>query len=112
MSQTEFLVMPSVWIKTFGIVIVEAFVHGLPVIASRLGAMAEIIDDGVTGLLFTSGDVNDLTAKVGWAIANPERMAEMGLAARRVYELKYTEHESYRQLMQIYREALAGLSKM
>lgn len=53
-------------------------------------AQTEIIDDGVTGLLFTSVDANDLAAKGGWAIANPER-AEMGLAARRVYELKYTD---------------------
>ncbi|MCD2448925.1 glycosyltransferase family 4 protein [Methylicorpusculum oleiharenae] len=107
MSQAEFLVMPSEWIETFGMVIVEAFAYGLPVIASRLGAMAEIIDDGVTGLHFISGDANDLAAKVNWAISHPERMAEMGVAARRVYEARYNEHENYRQLIQIYESAQA-----
>jgi len=105
MRQARFLVMPSEWIETFGMVIVEAFANGLPVIASRLGAMAEIIDDGVTGLHFTPGDSNDLAAKINWAIANPICMIEMGNAARRVYEAKYNEHENYRQLIQIYDEA-------
>jgi len=100
------LVMPSECIETFGMVIVEAFANGLPVIASRLGAMAEIIDDGVTGLHFTPGDSNDLAAKINWAMAHPSCMTEMGIAARRVYEAKYNEHENYRQLIQIYDEAL------
>ncbi|NIV03355.1 glycosyltransferase, partial [Candidatus Saccharibacteria bacterium] len=55
MSQAGFLVMPSEWYETFGLTIIEAFALGLPVIASRLGAMAEIVEDGVTGLLFTPG---------------------------------------------------------
>ncbi|QSB01847.1 glycosyltransferase family 4 protein [Methylomonas sp. EFPC1] len=107
MRNAEFLVMPSLWIEGFPMVIAEAFAHGLPVIASRLGAMAEIIEDGVTGLLFNPGDSQDLAAKVSWAVANPERMLQMGIAARRVYELKYTAQENYHQLMQIYRDALA-----
>lgn len=107
MNQAEFLVMPSEWIEGFPMVIVEAFANGLPVIASRLGAMTQIIDDGVTGLHFTPGDANDLAVKVDWAIAHPGRMAEMGLAARRVYEARYNEHENYRQLIQIYEAAQA-----
>lgn len=106
MRQAKFLVMPSEWIEGFPLVLVESFAHGLPVIASRLGAMAEIIDDGITGLLFTPGDTRDLTAKITWAIAHPERMTAMGHAARRVYEQRYTPDENYRQLMQIYGEAI------
>ena len=85
----------------------ESLSHGLPVIASRLGAMAEIVEDGVTGLHFTPGDPEDLAAKVRWAAGHPEEMRRMGLAARRVYERKYTPEVNYRRLMTIYEEAIA-----
>ena len=68
--------------------------------------MAEIVEDGVTGLHFTPGDAGDLAAKVRWAAAHPEEMRRMGLNARRVYEEKYTPETNYRQLMAIYDAAI------
>lgn len=106
MSSAEFLIMPSEMYETFGLVIVEAFCHALPVIASRLGAMAEIVEDGVTGLHFTPGDAEDLAAKVRRAAAHPDEMRRMGLNARRAYEKKYTPEANYPQLMAIYQEAI------
>ncbi|MEE9290174.1 MAG: glycosyltransferase family 4 protein [Alphaproteobacteria bacterium] len=107
MRRAAFLVMPSEWYETFGLTIVEAFAQGLPVIASRLGAMAEIIEDRVTGLHFTPGDAEDLAAKVRWAAEHPDEMRRMGANARRAYEQKYTPEANYRQLMAIYQEAMA-----
>ena len=52
MNKASFLVMPSEWYEGFPMALVEAFSHGLPVVASRLGSMAEIVEDGTTGLLF------------------------------------------------------------
>ncbi|NMB58235.1 MAG: glycosyltransferase family 4 protein, partial [Chloroflexi bacterium] len=77
------LIVPSLCYEVFGLVLAEAFSVGVPVIASRLGAMAEIVEDGKTGLLFTPGDAEDLAAKVEWAWNHPAEMAEMGKAARR-----------------------------
>ncbi len=57
-------VMPSIWFETFGIVVGEAMSHGVPVLASRIGALAETTVDGVTGLLFESGNVDELAAKM------------------------------------------------
>lgn len=57
-------VMPSIWFETFGIVVGEAMSHGVPVVASRIGALAETTLDGVTGLLFEPGDVDELAAKL------------------------------------------------
>lgn len=108
MARAAFLVMPSEWYETFGLVIIEAFCQGLPVIASRLGAMAEIVENGVTGLLFTPGDASDLVAKVRWAAAHPDEMRQMGLNARRKYEKEYTPDANYRVLMDIYRQAIKG----
>ena len=106
MTRAAFLAMPSEWYETFGLVIVEAFCQGLPVIASRLGAMAEIVEDGVTGLHFTPGDAQDLAAKVRWASDHPEEMLEMGRTARRIYEQKYTPKVNYDQLIAVYENAI------
>ena len=108
MSGALALVMPSIWYETFGMVVIEAFACGTPVIASRLGAMAEIVEDGVTGLLFEAGNAHDLAEKMRWAQANQERMAEMGRAARLEYEARYTAARNYEMLMSIYKEAIAA----
>lgn len=105
MAQAAFLVAPSEWYEGFPMVLVEAFAHGLPVIASRLGSLAEIVQDGVTGLLFTPGRPDDLAAKVRWAADHPEELRRMGANARREYEAKYTPETNYRQLMDIYAQA-------
>jgi len=76
------------------------------VIASRLGAIAEIVADGKTGLHFTAGDDADLAAKVEWAWTHAREMEEMGRAARREYEAKYTAGKNYEMLMEIYERAL------
>ena len=90
------------------VTLIEAFACGVPVIASRLGAMEEIVADGRTGLHFTPGDADDLAAKVKWAWLHPPEMEEMGRAARTEYEGKYTAAPSYEILMDIYHQVLMG----
>ncbi len=106
MWKSAFLVMPSIWYEGFPMVLVEAFAAGLPVVASRLGAMAELVEDGKTGLLFAPGDPEDLAAKVRWAEEHPKEMRRMGENSRRVYEENYTPKVNYRQLMAIYEQAI------
>lgn len=106
MRQASWLVMPSIWYENFPRTLVEAFACELPVIASRLGAMAELIDDGVTGLLFNPGDPKDLAEKIQWAEDNPEEMRRMGENARAEYEAKYTADINYKQLIAIYEQAI------
>jgi glycosyltransferase involved in cell wall biosynthesis len=102
MQGARFLVFPSVWFETFGLSIIEAFACGLPVIASRLGSMAEIVTDGFTGLHFTAGDASDLAAKVDWAWTHPREMAEMGVNGRLEYETKYTPERNYEAFLKIW----------
>lgn len=114
MSEAVALVLPSIWYENFPRTIVEAFACGLPVIASRIGALADLVRDGETGLLFEPGDASDLAARMAWALANPQRMAEMGRNARAQYEAEFSAEANYRLLMNIYagvlveRGALAG----
>jgi glycosyltransferase involved in cell wall biosynthesis len=86
---------------------IEAFAAGKPLIATNLGAMAEMIDDGQTGLHFSLGDHQELAAKVNWAWSHPHVMKSMGLAARKEYENKYTAEKNYAILMDIYRRVIA-----
>jgi len=102
-----FLVMPSIWYETFGRTIIEAFARGTPVIASRLGAMAELVDEGRTGWLFEAGNADDLAAKVRRLWLSRAELADMRREARAEYERRYTAEPNYRQLMAIYERARA-----
>ncbi|MBV9760550.1 MAG: glycosyltransferase family 4 protein [Acidobacteriaceae bacterium] len=109
MRNARFLVWPSAGIfETFGLVAVDAFACGMPVIASRTGAMAEIVTDHRTGLQFSVGDPEDLAAKAAWAWSHPEEMEEMGRNARIEYETKYTAEGNFHLLMEVYRRAING----
>lgn len=103
-----FLIAPSTCYETFGLAAAEAFSCGVPVIASDHGGLAELVSDGVNGLLFRPGDAADLAEKIQWAQANPARMLEMGKAAYQTYLSKYTPERNYRVLMGIYQGVLSG----
>jgi glycosyltransferase involved in cell wall biosynthesis len=105
------LLVPSEWHEPFGLVAIEAFAKGTPVIASESGALPEIVEHGRTGLLFPPGASVDLAARVAWSAAQPVALAEMGQAARREFETCYTSERNYGQLMAIYRDALASVSR-
>lgn len=106
MSQSVALILPSIWYENFPRTLVEAFGCGLPVIASRIGALAELVEDGETGLLFEPGNAKDLAIKMQWAQQNPEQMRQMGQNARKLYEAEYTADRNYDQLIAIYRDAI------
>lgn len=107
MERARALVVPSLWYENFPRTVVEAFAAGLPVIASRIGALASIVTDGRTGLLFETGDAQDLAQKLDWALHHPHEMAAMGRQARAQYEAEFCADVNYRRLMEIYGEAMA-----
>ena len=105
--KARFAVVPSVWHEPFGMVAIEAMSHGLPVIASRRGGLPEIVDDGVTGLLFEPGNVGDLADKMALLWENKKLSRQMGLAAREKVCREYSTEVYYRRLLAIYRKAIA-----
>jgi glycosyltransferase involved in cell wall biosynthesis len=106
MQGAKFMIMPSLWYEGFPMTIREAFACGKAVIASRLGAMAELIEDGKTGLLFEPGNPDDLADKIKWMIENEDACVEMGKNARKEFEEKYTAEKNYQMLMKIYQSVL------
>lgn len=106
MQRSRLLVMPSLWYEGLPRTVIEAFATGLPVFASALGSLAELVDDGRTGRLFRPGDPEDLAAKIEWALSHPAELDAMRAAARAEYEAKYTAERNYGLLMDIFRRAI------
>ena len=106
MGKADMLVFPSEWYETFGRVAVEAFATGTPVIAADIGAVAELVEHGRTGLEFRPGDPEDLIAQVEWALSHPAELRLMRDEVRAEFEAKYTAERNYRALMEIYEAAL------
>jgi len=108
MRRALFVVVPSICYENFPLTIVESFACGTPVLASRLGSMAELVEDGVTGRLFAPGNASELATALEWMIAHPAECATMGRAARAVFEKRYTERMNFEALMSIYRQVTSG----
>ncbi len=70
-NQIDVLIVPSIWYENAPVVIHEAYYSGIPVIASRLGGMAEYVRDNETGLLFETGNSDDLAVQINRMIENP-----------------------------------------
>jgi glycosyltransferase involved in cell wall biosynthesis len=109
MRSAAYLLLPSMAHEQMPMTMLEAFSCGLPVIASRVGALADLVEDGKTGLLVNPGDAADLAAKIAWAEAHPNQMQAMGRAARADYEAKYTAPINYKMLVDIYEDAIAAV---
>jgi glycosyltransferase involved in cell wall biosynthesis len=107
-GEAAFLVLPSQCYENFPRVVIEAFAKGTPVIASKLGGMAEIVDDGRTGLHFKPGDPADLAMKVRSILADPLKLARLRQAARQRFDQCFTADVNHKSLMAIYKKALSG----
>ena len=106
LRRAHVLIVPSIWYEGFPIVIAEAFAAGVPVIASNLGALGELIQHGRTGLHYRPGDAKDLTAQIEWLMTHEEERQSMRLAARSEFEMHYTADQNYKTLQAIYDRAL------
>jgi len=109
-GQARFLVFPSKWYETFGRVAIEAFAKSTPVIAADIGAIAELIEEGRTGIKFRPGDPQDLAEKVEWLLDHPVELNQMRQEVRIAYETQYTAKQNYQQLMNIYEQVARNCS--
>jgi glycosyltransferase involved in cell wall biosynthesis len=101
------LAVPSIWFEGFPMVVVEAYAAGTPVIASRIGSLAAIVEDGVTGLLVAPGDTDRLGERFAWAIDHPQELAGLGVRARQRYEMRYRGAAHLEALLDIYQTSIA-----
>lgn len=101
-QQARFLVLPSVWYEGFPTVLLEAMSYGLPVICSRIGGLPEIVEEGVTGLLFEPGNAEELADRIRTLWQDPELCRRLGDAGRRKLQEEYAADGLIDRLLGIY----------
>jgi glycosyltransferase involved in cell wall biosynthesis len=111
MCRCSILIFPSVWYEGMPMTLIEAFAAGTPVIASNLGAMASMIQDGYNGLHFKAGDAVELSEKISrWEKFDRKERQLFSANARSSFETKYTPEINKKQLISIYDSVLENKS--
>ena len=105
-NQCRVLVVPSLWFEPFGMVVVDAMALAVPVVASRIGGLPHVVDDGVTGSLFEPGNSEDLVQQVRRLWENPQLCNQMGRAGQQKVMREYSQDAYYHNLMAVYQKAI------
>jgi glycosyltransferase involved in cell wall biosynthesis len=87
-------------------VIPVAYSFGKPVVASRVGALAEAVDDGVTGYLVPPRDIDALASAIIQIVSEPARCRQMGIAGRRKLDAEWSPNVVAAQTLEVYRRAI------
>jgi glycosyltransferase involved in cell wall biosynthesis len=103
LAATDVFAMPS-RVDSFGIVYLEAWAYGVPVIGCRAGGVPDVIDDGQDGLLVPYGDPASLASSIQTLLADPDRRRAMGQGGRAKVQARYTWDRIYRGLRAVYEE--------
>ncbi len=80
LGRLDVLVVPTMWYETYSLIVQEAFAAGVPVVASRIGVMPDVVRDGVDGRLFPPGDVDALSALLRDLMHHPAQLASLRAA--------------------------------
>ncbi|MBA4089087.1 MAG: hypothetical protein C0494_00665 [Sphingobium sp.] len=105
------LVVPSLWFETFAIVAAEAMAHGVPVIASRIGALNDTVREGLCGLHFTPGDAADLARQMRRLWDDPALCRNLGATAHADVRTRFNEDIHFQRLMDAYEQVLFSLRR-
>jgi len=100
-QKANITVVPSIWFEVFGLIIIESFKFGTPVIGSRIGGIPEIIEDGYNGLLFDAGNVDELRDKLEYLIDKPSELRRLEEGAFESVK-RYDMDEHIRKLAALY----------
>jgi len=102
MADSAFVVAPSLWYETFGMVVLEAMACGRPVVVPAESALAELVDPGRTGLHYTSGDEASLAGACAALLADRSLMQSQGEEARSTYEDDFAPERVVAELEALY----------
>ena len=98
------LVLPSEWYENFPITALEGFMAAKPVVASRMGGLPYIVEEGKSGLLFEAGKSAELAQRIQHLADHPEEATQMGRCGRSLVESKYGPEQGYSNLMKIFQQ--------
>lgn len=100
------VLVPSRWYEGFPMIVAEAMAAGTPILAARIGSLAEIVEDRETGWLLPIDDIQAWAHAMRSVLTDPEQLVRWGQKARRTYESLYNEESGYRSLIEIYQRAI------
>lgn len=106
MSRSSFLVLPSEWYEGFPMVLVEAFAHGLPVIASRIGSLSELVEPELSGFHFDPRDTEGLSRLARRLGSESQLMGKLRQGVRSLYLERYSPGVALRDLERVYQIAM------
>jgi glycosyltransferase involved in cell wall biosynthesis len=105
-QQMDILVVPSVWQENSPVTITEAMAGGIPVIASDIGGIRELVEDGVTGFLVPARDSHAMAERIRRFLDRPELRQDMGQKALTKIQ-RYHLPNQVEQIVGVYQEVLA-----
>jgi len=106
MSRARFSVLPSECYENCPMSVLESMAMGKPVIGARIGGIPELISHSEDGMLFESGNVDDLADKIDYMLTDPQRCQEMGMRAREKVVVHYNPKAHHRQILAVYQQLL------
>jgi glycosyltransferase involved in cell wall biosynthesis len=108
MKRSLFSLVPSRFYENLPNTMLETFSCGRPVIATRLGSIPDIIQEGVNGLLFEYGNLSDFSQKIEWLIEHDSEREQMGENAYQAVLTKYSEEDHMQKLLRLFEEVVGG----
>jgi len=110
-AQSRFTVLPSHAYETLGKTILESYAGGRAVVASDLGSRREFVREGRTGILYRTGDVNELAMAIEALSLLPELADKMGRAGREFVRRRHAPEEHYRKLLNLYESVVRAKAR-
>lgn len=106
MADATLMVVPSTWYEMFGRTAAESMAHGTPVVASRIGALQNVVREGISGRLFTPGDAADLARAVRDLVSDP-RPGDLRERTREDAIARFSPEVDYARQVALYETAIA-----
>jgi glycosyltransferase involved in cell wall biosynthesis len=107
-ADASVVAVPSLWPEPFGIVGIEAFAAGRPVVASATGGIGDWLEDGVSGLLVAPGDAGALAAALSALLDDPQRQQLMGAAGKAMVAARFSAEHHLAAVTEAYAAARAN----
>jgi len=104
--RSRIVVVPSLYRESFGMVAIETMASGRPVIATRVGGLPEVVEDGRSGFIVPPGNHRILAEKIIQLLSDQKLARRMGMYGREVAVNRYSWHKITRRVVEVYHEII------